>query len=56
MTLEELLNKIDKVRKIANREIGVVKLSSKLSISEATNIGSSLRSDLRDYSEKTVNI
>ena len=38
MTLEELLNKIDKVRKIANREIGVVKLSSKLSISEATNI------------------
>lgn len=35
---DELINKIDKVREIANREIGVVKLSPKLSISEATKI------------------
>lgn len=38
MTDDELLEKIDKVKKIADREIGVVNLSPKLSISEATNI------------------
>ena len=38
MSLEDLLNKIDKVKRIANREVGVVNLSPKLSIAEATNI------------------
>ena len=38
ITDDELLEKIDKVKKIADREIGVVNLSPKLSISEATNI------------------
>lgn len=38
ITIDDLLNKIDKVKKIADREIGVVNLSPKLSISEATNI------------------
>lgn len=38
ITDDELLEKIDKVKKITDREIGVVNLSPKLSISEATNI------------------
>ena len=38
MTDDELLEKIDKLKKIADREIGVVNLSPRLSISEATNI------------------
>ncbi len=38
MNDDELLEKIDKIKKIADREVGVVNLSPKLSISEATNI------------------
>ncbi len=38
MTLDLLLNRLDKLKRITNREIGVVNLSSKLSIAEATNI------------------
>lgn len=38
ITEEELLKKIDKVRNIVQREIGVINLSPKLSIAEATNI------------------
>ncbi len=38
MVLDELINKIQKIQKIVNREIGVVNLSPKLTISEATNI------------------
>lgn len=38
ITEEELLKRIDKVRNIVQREIGVINLSQKLSIAEATNI------------------